>query len=230
MLRNSDLIMWDGHTETWWQQITREGIIGQLAGHQLAFIPAQIISWDDFKANNPEGSVLARETGRGRRYGVNPYAGYDRVDNPPFLYDGVIDGRLLPKERVVTVTIGDVEAAFPFSVLVDKGTVNYNVGGTDLAVFFKPGTRSALDSRNIADSNEIGAAALFEANLDGTKHTFKNDGDKIVDEETGSVWSILGEAIEGPLAGKKLIPVVHINSFWFAVAAFKPDTKIYQGQ
>jgi hypothetical protein len=44
MLRNSDLIMWDGHTETWWQQITGEGIIGLLAGHQLAFIPAQIIS------------------------------------------------------------------------------------------------------------------------------------------------------------------------------------------
>ena len=128
MPRNSELIMWDGHTETWWQQITGEGIIGQLAGHQLAFIPAQIISWVDFKANNPEGSVLARETGTGRRYGVNPYAGYDRVDNPPFLYDGVIDGRLLPKKRVVTVTIGDVEAAFPFSVLVDKGTVNYNVG------------------------------------------------------------------------------------------------------
>ena len=66
MLRNSDLIMWDGHTETWWQQITGEGIIGQLAGHQLAFIPAQIISWDDFKANNPEGSVLVRETGGGQ--------------------------------------------------------------------------------------------------------------------------------------------------------------------
>jgi len=60
MLRNSNLIMWDGQTETWWQQLTGEGIIGQLAGHQLVFIPAQIISWDDFKANNPEGSVLAR--------------------------------------------------------------------------------------------------------------------------------------------------------------------------
>jgi hypothetical protein len=75
MLRNSNLIMWEGQTETWWQQLTGEGIISQLAWHQLAFIPAQIISGDDFKANNPEGSVLARETGTGRRYGVNPYAG-----------------------------------------------------------------------------------------------------------------------------------------------------------
>lgn len=145
MLRNSDLIMWDRQTETWWQQLTGEGIIGQLAGHKLTFIPAQIISWQDFKSANPAGQELSRDTGLGRRYGQNPYAGYDRVDNPPFLFDGVTDGRLLPKERVVTVTIGDVEAAFPFSVLAKEGTVNYNVGGTDLAVFFKPGTRSALD-------------------------------------------------------------------------------------
>ena len=40
MLRNSDLIMWDRQTETWWQQLTGEGIIGQLAGHKLTFIPA----------------------------------------------------------------------------------------------------------------------------------------------------------------------------------------------
>lgn len=161
---------------------------------------------------------------------MNPYAGYDRVDNPPFLFDGVIDGRLLPKERVVTVTIGEAEAAFPFSVLVEEGTVNYNVGGKDLTVFFKPGTRSALDSGNIADSNKIGAAALFEATVDGKTHTFEIDGDKIMDKETGSAWNILGEAVQGPLAGKKLTPVAHTNSFWFAVAAFKPDTKIYQGQ
>jgi hypothetical protein len=55
MLRKSDLIMWDRQTETWWQQLTGEGIIGQLAGHKLTFIPAQIISWEDFKAANPKG-------------------------------------------------------------------------------------------------------------------------------------------------------------------------------
>lgn len=156
----------------------------------MTFMPAQIISWDDFKANDSKRLVL-------------------------------------PKERVVTVTIGEAEAAFPFSILVEEGTFKYNVGGTDLAVFFKLGTRSGLDSGNIADSNKIEPAALFEANLDGTKHTFENDGDRTVDEETGSVSSILGEAIESPLAGKNLTPVVHTNLFWFAVVAFKPGTKIY---
>ena len=62
-LRNSDLIMWDRQTESWWQQFTGEAIVGELAGKRLTFIPASIISWADFKAANPEGKVLSRDTG-----------------------------------------------------------------------------------------------------------------------------------------------------------------------
>ncbi len=192
-------------------------------------MPASIISWQDFKAANPNGKVLSRDTGFNSRYGNNPYVGYDRVDNPPFLFRGETDGRLLPKERVVTVTVGDEAAAFPFSVLAKERVVNYTVGGRDLVVFFKPGTRSALGDTFIGSAEKIGAAALFDAELDGRKLTFQSRDDRFIDSETGSVWSILGEATEGELAGKRLTPVVHTNSFWFAVAAFNPDTKIYQG-
>ncbi len=228
-LRHSDLIMWDRATESWWQQLTGEAIVGQLAGKKLTFLPGPIISWKDFKDANPGGKVLSQDTGFQRNYGQNPYVGYDRVDNPPFLFQGDLDGRLLPKERVVTVTVGDVDAAFPFSILTQEKVVNYTVGGRDLAVFFKPGTRSALDELLIGMSDEIGATGLFDAKLDGRKLTFRADGDDFIDNETGSSWNILGKAIQGPSTGKRLTPIVHTNSFWFAVAAFKPDTKIYQG-
>ncbi|MBT4942908.1 MAG: DUF3179 domain-containing protein, partial [Chloroflexi bacterium] len=33
----------------------------------------------------------------------------------------------------------------------------------------------------------------------------------------------------GPLAGKKLEPVIHANHFWFAWAVFEPDTEIRDG-
>ena len=130
----------------------------------------------------------------------------------------------------MTVTIGDVDAAFPFSTLAQEKVVNYNVGGQDLTVFFKPGTRSALDGPLIGDSAEIGATGLFDAVLDGRKLTFKADGDDFIDNQTGSSWNILGVAINGPSTGKRLTPMVHTNSFWFAVAAFKPDTQIYHGE
>ena len=228
-LRNSDLIMWDRQTESWWQQFTGEGIVGELAGNKLTSLPSQVISWEDFKAANPEGIVLSRDTGFNRPYGQNPYAGYDRADNPPFLFDGLVDGRLLPKERVAFVTVGDKTAAFPFSILEVERAVNYTVNGRDLVVFFETGTVSALDRRSIKGSRDVGATGVFDANLDGRKLTFRFDEENLVDNATGSVWSILGRATEGPLTGKELAPVVHDNNFWFAVAAFRPDTKIYRG-
>ena len=71
-LRNSDLIMYDRQTHSWWQQLTGEGIVGELAGKKLNFIPASIISWEDFREANPEGRVLSRETGFTSPYGTTP--------------------------------------------------------------------------------------------------------------------------------------------------------------
>ncbi len=227
-LRHSDLVMWDRQTESWWQQLTGEAIVGALSGNRLKFLPAPIVSWGDFRMANAEGQVLSRETGFSRRYGENPYVGYDRADNPPFLFRGDLDGRLLPKERVAAVTIGDLDAAFPFTTLELERVVNYSFNGTDLAVFFKPGTRSALDGAFIGSSREIGSAAVFDARLNGDKLTFQPEGDEFKDVETGSTWNILGTAVDGPLSGERLNQIVHADHFWFAWAAFKPETKVYQ--
>ena len=228
-LRFSDLIMWDHQTESWWQQFTGEAIVGELTDKQLTMIPASMISWADFKAASPSGTVLSKDTGFSRPYGNNPCSGYDRVDRPPFLFFGERDGRLLPMERVAAVTTANTDLAFPFSILEEELVVNYAGDGRDLVVFFKLGTVSALDGSSIRLSRDVGATGVFDANLDGQMLTFRPNGDEIVDNETESVWSILGEAIQGPLEGSKLSPIVHANHFWFAWEAFKPDTVIYQG-
>jgi hypothetical protein len=234
-LRNSDLVMWDRQTESWWQQLTGEAIVGELTGEKLTFLASTIISWDDFKSFHPDGRVLSRDTGFTRNYGQNPYAGYDQVDLPPFLYQGEPDDRLLPKERVAAVSInqsdaGEVDAAFPFSTLEQERVVNYQVGDRDLVVFFQPGTQSALDDRLIKGSREIGATAVFDSRIGDRTLTFKLEGDQFVDNETGSTWNLLGAAVAGPLSGTALAPIVHADHFWFAWAAFKPDTLIYPGK
>ena len=229
-LRNSDLIMWDRQTESWWQQLTGNAIIGQLAGKKLRILPSSIIAWSDFKAAHPQGKVLSKKTGYLRRYGDNPYVGYDRADTPPFLFDGKLDDRLQPKERVLAVTIGEVSAAFPFGVLRSERVVSYTLNGQEMVILFKPGARSALGAQSIADAADVGATGVFDPNLDGEKLRFRVEGEHFVDRETGSVWNILGEAIDGPLAGKKLTPIVHANHFWFTWAAFKPDTTIYRSE
>ena len=226
-LRNSDLIMWDRQTESWWQQFTGEGIVGVHSGKRLALVPSAINSWADFRAAYPGGKVLSRNTGFERDYGINPYLGYDRADNPPFLYNGPTDGRLPPKERVVAVSIGGEDAAYPFTLLEVERAVNDVVGGESIAVFFKPGTRSALDGTIIAQSRDVGATGAFSAVLDGERLTFSFDGENIVDDATGSVWNIQGHAVSGPLEGKALKKIVHGDHFWFAWGVFKPNTRIY---
>ena len=231
-LRNSDLIMWDRQTQSWWQQLTGEGIVGTLAGERLTFLPSQLVAWETYAEAYPTSEVLSRDTGFRIRYGTNPYVGYDRVDQRPFLFFGETDGRLPPKERVAAVSIGDAEIAFPFPVLAEERVVNYNIGGQDIAVFYEPGARSALDASVIASAREVGATGVFDPVVDGTKLTFAfadDGGGRIVDEETGSTWSILGEAVGGPLEGTKLGRIVHQDHFWFAWAAFHPDTIVYDG-
>jgi hypothetical protein len=154
------------------------------------------------------------------------------------LFTGEIDRRLAAADRVVTVSLDDgeniagIDVAYPLATLELAGVINDNQGGQDLVVFFKPGTASALGARVIADAEDVGATGVFDPNLNGQKLTFRLDGEgegsTIVDEETGSTWNILGQAIDGPLAGEELEPIVHGDHFWFSWAAFKPDTIIYQ--
>jgi hypothetical protein len=228
-LRRSDLVMWsDDPGETWWQQITGDAIVGDLVGHQLTSLPAEIVSFVDFKTTYPHGGVLSRETGHPRGYGSNPYVGYDNVSSSPFLYSGPTDSRLPPMERVVTVELNGVTVAYPFSKLTQVHVVNDVVGGTPLVVFHQGGTVSALDGPVIAASRDVGAAAAFGRELDGTLLTFSVHDDRFVDTQTSSTWDILGNATDGKLAGKRLHPVVSANHFWFAWAVFKPDTRIWK--
>lgn len=230
LLRHSDLVMYDRTTETLWQQFTGEAIVGDLVGKQLTFLPSALVSFDDFREAHPDGRVLSRETGYSRPYGENPYAGYDTIGQDPFLFQGPTDDRLPAMARVVTVSLDDEDVAYPYTVLEEQGVVNDNVGGQDLVVFFTPGTNSALGAPIIAEAADVGATNVFDPRLDGETLTFLRDGETIVDEQTGSEWNILGEAVAGELAGKQLESIVHGDHFWFSWAAFKPDTIIYQGE
>jgi hypothetical protein len=118
--------------------------------------------------------------------------------------------------------------AYPFDVLQKVGVVNDVVGGTKVAVFWMPGTASALDGNTVAGGRDVGTANAFARELDGQTLTFTRSGPLILDVETGSEWNVLGLAVRGKLAGKQLALVAAVNHFWFSWAAFKPKTRVYQ--
>lgn len=228
-LRNSDLVMWDRQTESWWQQITGEAIVGKLAGKTLTQVPSPIIAWEAFQADYPEGKLLLREfsaLGRELRpYDDPPYEGYDSVDTNPFLFDGDVDGRLPANVRVLTIKDESASVAYPWPFLKEAKVINDTVGDRELVAFFDDGTLSAfLDNRFSQQTS--GSSTVFNRVLDGQSLTFSLGENGVTDEETGSVWSVTGKAVSGPLEGKSLEQVIHQNHFWFAWAVFEPDTQV----
>jgi hypothetical protein len=225
-LRKSDLVMWDRQTESWWQQLTAEAVVGELTGKRLRVLPSQTLSWADFKRRYPRGDVLSRDTGAVRDYGRNPYTGYDEPDGEPFLFDGETDDRLPPKERVAAVFAAEETVVFPFSRLEETPVVNERVGANPVVVLFKPGVVSALDAPTIDGSRDVGTAAAFLRRVRGRVLEFERRGNRFVDRQTGSSWDITGRAVAGRLRGERLRPIRHDEQFWFALAAFVPEARI----
>ena len=162
-LRNSDLVMYDRQTESWWQQFTGVGIIGAYTDTELVRLPSQIVSFEQFKAQFAEGKVLSRNTGYSRPYGNNPYRGYDAIDNNPFLFNGDIDPRLPAMERVLSVKLGENTQLIPLTPLADTPLLNLSIGGTPVAILAASTAASALDAGTIVNSRTIPAAAAFGA-------------------------------------------------------------------
>ena len=146
-LRNSDMIMYDRETESWWQQAIGKGIVGDYNGAELEQLPAWMESWAEFKARNPQGQVMDRPPYR-RDYGRNPYVGYDTNDRP-FLYRGENPPHdIHPVARVVRV--GD--SAWPLTRLSELGEVREN----GVVISWSAGQASALDSARISEGRDVG--------------------------------------------------------------------------
>ena len=225
-LRRSDLIMYDRTNESLWQQLTGEAIVGVDAGTVLDFLPAQIVSFEEFSAAYPGGMVLNQETGHFRNYGQNPYVYYDTGEQFIVAVPEFDDARLDAKERVLAVEVNGEAAAFAWRALSELVVIETAIGGEPVVAFWQPGAVSALDDAFIVGSRNVGAAGAFVPVLDGERLTFEERDGAIVDVGTGSTWNVLGQAVEGPLAGSQLEPVVSGSHFWFAWSVFKPETRV----
>ena len=141
-LRNSDLIMWDDLTQSLWQQLTGEGIVGAHTGKLLDIVPSQLVGYGAFKERYPAGEALSTQ---GRFYGRNPYVGYDS-STQPFLFMGTPDARRPATERVLGAVVNGISIAYPFGALAEELVINDRVGEREVVAIWQPGAFSALDA------------------------------------------------------------------------------------
>lgn len=154
LLRHSDMVMFDRATESWWQQAVGTGIVGEYNGVELVQIPAWMEGFDQFRARNPDGVVMA-EPDWPRAYGQNPYRGYDSAAQP-FLYRGENPPHdIAPLMRVVRVGAH----AWPLERLAKHGEVVEN----GVRITWQIGQASALDQGDIRAGREVGSIRVYDA-------------------------------------------------------------------
>jgi len=230
----ANLVMYDRATESLWNQIDGRAVVGVLTGDVLAQIPSNMVAWSDFKAARPDAQVLDRNrTGASRNYGTNPYTGLDDPNGQPFLFRGDVDVRAKAMQRIVALELdGDAAAWTEDAISADTGAAvtEDDIAGQPLVIFWKEGQASALESSDIAGGREVGTVGVFIPVVDGQTLTFRADGSSFIDDQTSSIWDVLGEAVSGPLAGSALEPVTFVRTFWFSWSTFRPDTELIEGQ
>ncbi|MCP1199478.1 DUF3179 domain-containing protein [Notoacmeibacter sp. MSK16QG-6] len=167
-LRNSDLVMYDRATESWWQQFTGQAIVGRHAGKALKTLPSSTEAFGSFRKSNPSAQVLVPNDPSLRPYGRNPYVAYDTTSRP-FLYRGNLPDDLPAMARVVVVPNANDEE--PLIVALDalkdgrfqKNGVTIRQSGT---------VASALDDAAISNGRKLMQIAV------------ERDGKPVVAHET----------------------------------------------
>lgn len=160
-LRNSDMVMYDRETESWWQQAQGLGIVGDHVGDELTVLPTWLESWEEFSTRNPDGAVMGQPPWP-RNYGLNPYAGYDR-SRRPFLYNGEEPPHGIPSlMRVVRVG----ERAWPMQRLRDLGEVTE----AGVTITWQSGQASALDKAKLEQGWDVGSIRVRDADGEDVVH------------------------------------------------------------
>ncbi len=226
--------MLDTDTESLWQQLMGEAIVGAYTGTYLKVIPSMIISVEEFFSRYPDGEILSNVTPDeklARQYGNNPYVGYDSEDADPydrFFETSQVDPRLPAMERVIDIEVNGDYKIYPFTKIAEKGVLMDRFKNLDLLFFHSDHTVSVLDARDVSSSKSIGSVTVFNPIVDGQLLSFTKKTGSFTDDQTGSRWDITGLCIKGKLKGTQLTLVPYSNHFAFAWLAFFPDSEIYE--
>lgn len=211
-LYNSDLVMYDRKTDSYWSQIMGRAIVGELAGQSLKRLPLDTLEWKNWKKLHPETKVLSTNTGFNRNYNVDPYSGYYGNDFVMFPLEN-LDQRLHPKTVVYGVAIEGEAKAYPADEVKKMGgVVNDIVGGTPIVVLHHP---------------EANTVKIYARTVLGEILELEAANGVLVDKSSGSRWSYDGEGLSEQYAGVQLTEVISPPNFWFAWAAFHPETDLF---
>jgi hypothetical protein len=216
-LLNSNLVMYDRVTNSYWPQILGTAINGPSKGEDLETTSIAWTRWGLAKALYPNAMVLSEKTGFLRNYGNDPYGAYTEDDSyyqtgGPFFPVMNIDKRLPSKEVVIGIKTGGALLAVTKSSVADVGVLNLELGENPFVAIY---------------DKSLEAVRVYSRRVNGETLEFSLRNGVILDD-SASFWTAKGQALEGTYKGESLSPVTYFDVMWFAWSAFYPETELIQ--
>ena len=170
-----------------------------MTGKSLEQIPSVWTDWKSWRMEHPDTTVPK----------IAPTVNYYRHDPDPTIASA--EERYFSNMQWGLVR-GDKSLSWPLEEVARRGVVNDSLAGLPLVVVFE--RKSATIS-------------AFERRVGDIELTFHADAHGLVDDQTGSQWDrVTGRAVQGALAGRRLIPVAGMISHHRAWRTLFPATAV----
>jgi hypothetical protein len=231
LLFDNNLVMFDRATDSLWSQMKTEAICGELTRTRPGLYPVVQSTWEAWKGLHPETTIVSFDTGYSRGYHDYPYGNYDQIHYTKILFPhSFVDPRLPEKALVLGMShpvYRSAARAYPHATLAslgDRVAVNDDYLGWPLLIVYDAAAQMAIPFDRRVEHPAVedeGQALTFDVE-DGGVFPFE-----LRDRETGSLWSLNGLALEGPLAGAQLELITTHSAMWFAWGSFHLGSDIY---
>ncbi|MHA2074201.1 MAG: DUF3179 domain-containing (seleno)protein, partial [Candidatus Hodarchaeales archaeon] len=168
---------------------------------------------------------------------VDPYPGYrDRLEiwfksafNPMVAPYNLYFGKSLT--MILNLDTSNTNL-YPFEELAKIKVLNDKIENTSLVIFFEESNELAISYNSTLESSESFESELVFKSVNETEFsldTSKTLSLPIYQDQTGTVWNFLGQAIHGSQEGAQLQRIPSYNAFWFAATALFHNTTIFAG-
>lgn len=206
-LEKGVFVLYDRQTRSWWNQILGRAVRGPLEGQRLRKRPSTLTTWGRWRALHPETTVFSDPRLTARRRFTE-----ESVSRVTLSGDGAIAG----DDLIVAVEGESSARAYLLRHLAPGRVANDTIDGEPIVVVL---AEDAVTPR------------VFRRSAGERTLTFQSAGDRLCDEETGTSWDpMTGRALEGPLEGAELEPMVFTQALWYAWWSVRPDTTLWNGK
>jgi hypothetical protein len=227
-LFRSNKLMYDRQTNTLWNQLTGEPVLGELVKEEvvLELLPVVLTTWQDWREQHPDTKAVSLDTGYGRYYvpgaAYGDYFSSDRTMFPVWQQNDLLE----LKDRVYALRIDGIPKAYPVDLLASEQVVNDSLAGNQIVLIAQRGSVTVEGESLRTGDVSYDAGGEVRAYLRDDETFSPGSTIDVVEDSSGGIWTVTEDALIGP-DGQSAPRVNGHLAYWFGWYAFFPNTLLY---